>query len=1060
MNPKYDVSIIIPVYNNLELTLGCLEAISENTHHVSYEVIVVDNGSTDGTQEALSGVSGDFQYLCNNENLGFSKANNQGAEKAKGAFLLFLNNDTCPEKGWLEQLVRMHQKDKKAGIIGAKMLYDDDTIQHCGLVWSNYSKIPYHLYLGMSRYHPAVNKVRTLQAVTGACMLIKKSLYMDVKGFDEDYINGGEDVDLCCKVRQKGLKVLYQPKAEIYHYESKTPGRGKFIPQNRDLLVRRWGKHFVHDDIKIYQEDGYQLDTYETVPCLSRYDIASVKPVISLAPGNILSRFKRVLVVKPSGIGNMILFLPALSILRTMLPEAIIDVACYPAEVPVISEHVDNIIICKKKDVTTSALDVVDLERKIADKVYDLAIYPPFSNLERPTLLLLHRISYHLFHTYVDFTYRHELEWNMDIVRKMGYDGEIPQAELPIEKVELPVTNLPRIGVHAGASISTHMQKKMWPKKYWIDLIRSLVSDYFIIFLGSGQEEEYAEDIIAQIPSEFKKNVFNSAGKFPLPQTFSIISQCHYSLNNDNGLMHAAAALKIPLIGIYGPTETNKSHPWGDPLLQRTMTLQLPCQPCYLQDIKVQCHYQACLLELKPQDVLKEFLDLVRFCTDSTYQKKTLRATDLSLHKDLITILIPTHNRPKELKKAIQSIISQSYPYWKLFILNDGGEDVSSVVNSFHDSRIRYFSYEKMGKSAVLNKALKEVETPYVGYLDDDDIHFENHLQVCLNALLVDPVLKMVYTDTYEITMRKGDDGDWIEAAKKIENVSTVSFDMLISKNYINHKNIVHQTSLIEEIGGYDETLRSLIDWDFIRRVFASTVNIKHVRQITGIHYLFVDKNATVQNKITGFKERDPNQYNQMLDYLIQKPIEPVPEVLAQVGKYLLFRDRQVLAYVSQIHCKGNLAKEDISKGALKKALESLKGYGDPLMMKTFRFWMERPDTLPDTKAMLLRGEIHLQLKQLDQALGFLKRTAEIIGGRLIAYSCNTSLSASYFEYASIFINNMIFLWYIASRYRPEEKNYVRIKIETVLAYGSGCFSDLQINYLKDLVNKTQCSEK
>ncbi len=254
----FDCSIIIPVWNKRGLTEQCLAELARVTSGISYEVIVVDNHSTDDTAYFLSQLSGDIQIIRNSENLGFAKACNQGARAARGRFLIFLNNDTIPLENWLSALVAEVTSHPEVGVVGSKLLYQDDTIQHAGVVFSRVALMPYHLYRRFHRDHPAVNRRRTFQSVTAACMLIRREIFETVGGFDEGFRNGFEDVDLCLKVGDKGWKIVYQPLSVLYHLESQTPGRKTYDQANAIRLLGRWGQRWwLADEDRYYSEDGY-----------------------------------------------------------------------------------------------------------------------------------------------------------------------------------------------------------------------------------------------------------------------------------------------------------------------------------------------------------------------------------------------------------------------------------------------------------------------------------------------------------------------------------------------------------------------------------------------------------------------------------------------------------------------------------------------------------------------------------------------------------------------------------------------------------------------------------
>ena len=254
----FDCSIIIPVWNKRELTEQCVSELARVTSGISYEVIIVDNHSTDGTADFLEQLSGDIQIIRNSENLGFAKACNQGARAARGRFLIFLNNDTIPLSHWLTALVAEVTSHPEVGIVGSKLLYEDDTIQHAGVVFSREALMPYHPYRRVHRDHPAVNRRRIFQSVTAACMLIRREIFEAEGGFDETFQNGFEDVDLCLKVGDKGWQIVYQPFSVLYHLESQTPGRKVHDRENALRFLGRWGQRWwLADEDLYYFDDGY-----------------------------------------------------------------------------------------------------------------------------------------------------------------------------------------------------------------------------------------------------------------------------------------------------------------------------------------------------------------------------------------------------------------------------------------------------------------------------------------------------------------------------------------------------------------------------------------------------------------------------------------------------------------------------------------------------------------------------------------------------------------------------------------------------------------------------------
>lgn len=222
------------------------------------------------------------------------------------------------------------------------------------------------------------------------------------------------------------------------------------------------------------------------------------------------------------------------------------------------------------------------------------------------------------------------------------------------------------------------------------------------------------------------------------------------------------------------------------------------------------------------------------------------------MERGVVTVLMPTYDREEYIHRAVDCIVRQTFRDWQMLIGNDGGPDVGGIVASFEDPRIRYFNFPHRGKSATLNDLLKMVDTEYVAYMDDDDELFPEHLETLYRAA-IEHNSGFVFSDTYltRVVKQLG-----LVLSESVENDRDVTPEMLAIQNFINHKQIMHRRILAEKIGGYDEELPILIDFDFIRRLAAEEAPY-HVRKITGRHYLYYDNTGNVTS-ISGLWQRDP----------------------------------------------------------------------------------------------------------------------------------------------------------------------------------------------------------
>lgn len=242
MNSRPDITIIVVSYNTREMTLDCLRSVGEQTRDTSYELIVVDNDSSDGSAEAIAAEFPELRLIRLEENIGFARANNLAAGHARGERLLLLNPDTVVIDRAIDRLVGFADSRQDAGIWGGRTLFADRSLNPTSCwgrmtVWNLFCRA-----IGLTALFPGSelfnsepygdwqrDSVREVDIVTGCLLLITKRLWDDLDGFQPRYFMYGEEADLCLRARAEGASPLLTPGATIIHYGSASDSGNKAV---------------------------------------------------------------------------------------------------------------------------------------------------------------------------------------------------------------------------------------------------------------------------------------------------------------------------------------------------------------------------------------------------------------------------------------------------------------------------------------------------------------------------------------------------------------------------------------------------------------------------------------------------------------------------------------------------------------------------------------------------------------------------------------------------------------------------------------------------------------
>lgn len=257
------VSIIIPTKDNPKLLQACIESIRTKSSYKNYEIIIVDNNSKkEETKRYLNTLK--HRILSYQQPFNFSSINNLAVKNAKGEHVIFLNDDTkIISQDWIERMLE-HSVKPNVGAVGALLLYPNNTIQHAGVL-IGVGGIAIHAFEGLPKDNPGykglVQQVRECSAVTGACLMIKKSLFDQVGGFDEHFAYSFNDVDICLRLREKGYAIIYTPHAVLYHHGTSTR---PYTEDEKEIVyfVKRWHDMILKGD-PYYDQTLSRIKPYE-----------------------------------------------------------------------------------------------------------------------------------------------------------------------------------------------------------------------------------------------------------------------------------------------------------------------------------------------------------------------------------------------------------------------------------------------------------------------------------------------------------------------------------------------------------------------------------------------------------------------------------------------------------------------------------------------------------------------------------------------------------------------------------------------------------------------------
>lgn len=699
-------SIVMPVFNQAELTQQAVETVVKHTAPGSYELLLVDNGSDTSTRQLLSQLEKRHQAVKVHrleKNLFFALGSNLGFAQTKGEYTVFLNNDTEVQTNWLPPLL---QALVQQAVYAAQPLlfYPDGSVQCMGVVFSDKSNLGYPIYRGMQPKKCRVDEPRQFQAITAACMAIRSELFAKVQGFDPIYINGQEDIDLCLRLKEKTQQnAAYVPNSQVIHHESKTPGRGKHIDQNRWVFVQRWRAKLTADDQQHYRQYGNEPTEYSG-DRLEAPDISALKFNIKQKVFTEINEEE----------------LSMSKVESTLLQRA--NKAFSEGEYKLALDYYKKLA---SSEVELSSVSIFNLKLVLARltkrSIVDVINNDDYS-IDRAVAVINEKDS-------------------IEAQRKSGFfDVEYYKSKNPdiAEAGVDPVRHFHMHGWKEGRNPSSEFDLKFYTKKY----------------------EKYIGG---------KKN----------PLLYHIRSGAYLGFAMSKKPRGAATASQLSKVF----TE-NRQGP----------------------DLFEEIALKGELYRLFKNRSLEDELTI----SEITKAKEISQGANLS-----ISVIVPMWNRQETIRRAIDSILNQSYQASEIIVVDDGSDDFScQVVKDCYASYIEagkliLVENKHLGVSAARSTGLRRATSELVCYLDSDNEWNSNYLLVMSAIFSENAAISTAYAGLKHIDVDKN-------TVKYLgKNYDRRS---LVQANYIDMNVFCHRKIVSDQIGGFDEDLKRLVDWDYILR--------------------------------------------------------------------------------------------------------------------------------------------------------------------------------------------------------------------------------------------------
>ena len=624
------VSIIIPTCAARGYIETCIKSLRERTAYRNVEIVCVDNIPDSQVAWKIWLQQNADKVVPMPDAFNWSHFNNRGVAAASGEYLLFLNDDIeVTQPDWLDALLE-HAQRPEVAVVGPQLLYPDGKVQHAGMFLATRG-IARHAFRFAAADEPGYFGLaltqRNVIAVTGACMLMRRSVHQALGGFEEAHEIINNDLDFCLRAHRAGKLVVFTPYASLVHHEAASRDR---LADVYDLgqFEARWNTLFAAGDPYFSRRLSRHSDDYRP----------DDEPVETIFAGHPLFRhadIKRILVVKVDHIGDFVTAIPAMRRLKQIFPAAAIHVLASRAARAFadLEDCIDEFIEFEffhavsglgPKEISREEYQA--LRDRLAPYRFDIAV-DLRKHLDTRDVLRYTAARFLAGYDYMgQFPFLDiSLEWEGDrhlqrkrshvtddlinLVEAIGTAGvtDRTRLELVAPEAELPeflpdearaLFDKPVVAVHPGVG----NVMRQWPAEHFASLIDLLVEKNAVnaVLIGGAEEAALAEEVLGRIAN--RNAVVSVVGETPLRQLPDLLRACALYVGNNSGPKHIAAALGVPTIGIHSGVVD--AIEWG-PIGKRAVAVRrnMTCSPCYLARLEDCPRGFACMRGLEPTSV-------------------------------------------------------------------------------------------------------------------------------------------------------------------------------------------------------------------------------------------------------------------------------------------------------------------------------------------------------------------------------------------------------------------------------------------------------------------------